>query len=75
MKSLKARRLILRLAYARCEHDRGAAAGPCSECFRIELERHVARANPGLVREDVVRRVENSVLSASRLRPDVPLAS
>src|SRR5262245_29497925 len=54
MSPLKSRKLALRLAYARCTHDHGEGPRPCSLCLRIALERHVARANPGLFREEIV---------------------
>jgi len=74
MSSAKTRRLILRLAYARCVHDRGAGGDPCSECFLFELERHVARLNPHLLREDVRRRVDDWMLVVSPQQRDLSLA-
>jgi hypothetical protein len=65
MKSWRARKLVLRLAYARCEHDGGGNAGPCNQCFRTELERHVARTNRDLFPEDVVRRVDEWMSAVS----------
>jgi hypothetical protein len=67
------RRLILRLAYARCAHE--AASGPCGPCFRTEVERHVARTHPGLLHEDVVQRVDRWMLAVGPKQGDVSLAS